>query len=114
MFKKIISMILTVALIAGNCSVIFAQSVGKIKYKPAKSFTYDFFELGKTNKPIFLKKLKTDMDENKDEDSVEPIDMQDKAINGADPLNNRLIQYKPVARAYNDFMYYNAYPKQSP
>lgn len=114
MFKKIISMILTVALIAGNCSAIFAQSVGKIKYKPAKSFTYDFFTLGETNESLFLEKLKADMDDNQDEDSFEPVDMQDNIIKDADPLNNRFMQYKPIAKAYNDFMYYNAYPEQSP
>ncbi len=114
MFKKVISMILTVALIAGNCSAIFAQSVGKIKYKPAFSFTYDFFTLGETNESLFLEKLKADMDDNQDEDSFEPIDMQNNIIKDADPLNNRFMQYKPIAKAYNDFMYYNAYPEQSP
>ncbi len=130
MFKKIISMILTLALIAGNCSAIFAQSVGKIKYKPAKSFTYDFFTLCKTEEKTFIYRLKKDMDENKDEDTFEPSSLETKYIpkstqdkvdridyfaqknNRFNLYNSQINAYKPVAKAYNNFMYYNAYPKQ--
>lgn len=98
MCKKIISYLLTIAVFLLGNSLSFAQQVD---YKPALSFEYDNFVLGKTNESEFINKLKQDMYDN-------PFDISSAPSN---PYSKR---ESSLQKAYNNFLYYSMYPKKSP
>ena len=120
-YNKIVSgFLIIVMLIAANISS-FAQNIA---YKPASSFTYDYFILGKTNEKDFIKKLKQDMYDNDVEKNKKPAlfntpRKQEIYIPSYTPNENKQvidieIYPRKTASAYNDFLYYNSYPEQSP
>ncbi|MBQ3933857.1 MAG: hypothetical protein II726_01555, partial [Elusimicrobiaceae bacterium] len=98
MYKKLISYLLTVAILLSGNSLLFAQ---QIDYKPALSFEYDYFTLGKTNENDFVAKLKQDMYDN----------LYDSTSGPSNPYSKR---ESNVQKAYNNFLYYSMYPKKSP
>lgn len=114
-FKKSVSVFLSFVLLTGS-SLSFAQEeTEEITYKPASSFSYEYFTLGKTNEVNFIKKLAKDMEEHYYDNEQEPSAFQDEIIiDDEDPIKSKFKRYNRVAKAYNDFMYYNTVPEESP
>lgn len=99
--KKFISCFLIFALSLSMSPVqVFAQDLA---YKPAFSFEYDNYQLGKTNTKQFIANLEDDM-LNSYEDYWDPLTkpwLGEKMIGTPEHL----------AQSYNAFLYYNIYPE---
>ncbi len=101
--KKFISCFLAFVLLLSNTPIqIFAQDLG---YKPAMSFEYDSYEVGKVRPRDFISNLEDDL------------------LNGEDVWNpksvapvSRNLEGKPehLRQSYNNFLYYNISPEESP
>ena len=101
--KKFISYFLIFALFTTTMPAqILAQDLG---YKPAISFEYDSYELGKTDIKQFVANLEDDLlnyEDYYDPNTVPPVARE---LTGTP---------KHLSQSYNDFLYYNIYPEQSP
>ncbi len=109
MYKKLISILLAITIFICNSS-LFAQN---IDYKPAISFGYNYYTLGKTNEENFIKSLKQDMYENFKDVPLSPNGFYNKYSNKISSHGFTENVYL-AAEAYNDFLYYNFYPQKSP
>lgn len=117
--KKLISYFLIFAISLATTPVqIFAQNLesGSLmyfrdkrghrqSYKPAKSFEYEYYNVGEISPYAFVEKLEADL--LNFEDYINP--------NNIEPVG-RTEEGKPehLRQSYNDFMYYNIYPEESP
>lgn len=102
---KNLSIFLSALMLFNMPAQLFAQN---INYKPALSFEYDYFTLGKTDEEEFTNKLIQDIEDNFYDDILalqNPPDYYYPNYN-----NNNLSPEK----AYNEFLYYSQYPQESP
>ena len=101
--KKIISYLLIFVISLTTSPIrVFAQEQG---YRPASSFEYEFYEVGQISPKMFISKLEDDLlnyEDYWDPDSVPPV--------------SRKLEGNPehLRQSYNDFMYYNIHPEESP
>ena len=101
--KKFISCFLIFALSLSISPVqIFAQNLG---YKPAVTFEYDNYQLGKTNTKQFIANLEDDIISNAREGYWDP---QTKPWLGDDKFGTP----EHLAQSYNAFLYYNIHPEK--
>lgn len=117
--RKLITYFLILALFLTTIPVqIFAQDTGEssvmrfrskkhgiLEYKPAMSFEYEYYEVGKISPWTYVEKLEQDLlnyEESWDPQTVPPV--------------SRTQEGKPehLRQSYNDFLYYNIYPEESP
>ena len=106
--KKFITYFLIFALSLTSAPVTaFAQDAG---YKPAFSFEYNQYKLGKTNTQQFIANLEDDLLNY--EDLINPKDLAPKPKPGA--YGNKWGSPAHLRESYNNFLYYNIYPEESP
>ncbi len=118
--KKFISCFLVFTLLFSTTPIqVFAQRVADLPpvqndfykkkavgdYKPAMSFEYDYYEVGKISPKKFIEILEDDLlnyEDYNDPESVPPV--------------SRNLEGTPdhLRQSYNDFLYYNIYPEESP
>lgn len=110
MYKKAISCLLALTMFVYNSSFVFAAET-ELEYKPAKSFEYDYFTTGRTNEDEFVAKLKQDMYDNYIDIPQEPERFQAELTNNEEGV---LHKHSNVKKAYNDLLYYNYLPEESP
>lgn len=117
--KKFITYFLIFALFLTSAPVtVFAQDTGvepvmyfkdkkgRIQeYKPAMSFEYDYYEVGQISPYTFVEKLEEDL-----LNSEDVWDPSSKPRLGDDKLGTP----EHLAQSYNDFLYYNINPEESP
>ncbi|MBO4707224.1 MAG: hypothetical protein J5594_01530 [Elusimicrobiaceae bacterium] len=114
--KKFITYILVLAVFLTSMPIhVMAQNVdlkrfkdknGRLQsYKPAMSFDYDYYEVGQISPFTFVEKLEEDLLNG--EDAWDP---SSKPRLGDDKLGTP----EHLAQSYNDFLYYNIYPEESP
>lgn len=117
--KKLISLILIFTMLISNPFQVLAQ---EITFKPAITFEYEYYEPGRDEeyKAEFKEKLRANLDN--DYESATQADTSyrkdDIKYEGSKPTQldyyNAYGTLDKVKEAYNDFLYFNAYPKQSP
>ena len=115
--KKLISYFLIFILLVSSPMQIFAQ---EISYKPAITFEYEYYQPGVTNQDEFISKLRADLDNDFETVSRATATYRNDnvAYTGYHPTDldyyNSFGSKAQVKEAYNDFLYFNANPKESP
>lgn len=115
--KNTINYILIFVMLVSSPLQIFAQ---EISFKPAISFEYDYYVAGKTDKDAFIKQLQANLEQDYENIAKadkhfrsELMDWQGRKPSLEDYYNAYGTTEK-VKEAYNDFLYFNIYPKESP
>ena len=104
--KKFTSYFLISIITVFGAVQIFAQD---LNYKPAISFEYDTFKLGKTDRAQFLLNLENDL--LTPEEYILPADLESMLQPGE---NDAFGSSDNLKKAYNDLLYYSNFPEISP
>ena len=89
----------------GTGEVMYVNNDPVKPYRPAMSFKYDSYEVGKISPYRFVEGLEADLLNGED-----VWDPSSKPRLGDDKLGTP----EHLAQSYNDFLYYNIYPEESP